>query len=450
MASSRKSSNADRAGPLAAAQRLLRSLDVRGKTIVVGLSGGVDSTVLLHVLRALAPAHGYALRAVHVHHGISPNADRWARFCRRMCREWGVPLSVRRVSVGSPRGKGLEGAAREARRAALATVRADAVAFAHQLDDQAETVLLSLLRGAGVRGASGMPALGKLGAKPLLRPLLEVARAELLGYARSNGLQWIEDESNRDPVHARGFLRLRVVPLLEQRYPRWRQALARAARHFAEADALLRELAQAQRAERLRLADLRGRPAPAARLLLRDHLAAWGLRPPTTRRLADMLRQLTAAAPGARVEFAHDGAVLRAYRGELRVERLPPAAPALQSVRWSGERRIALPALGGEMRFRRVRGTGVALAMLEGRAVQLRLRNGGERLQPDSRRPRRTLKNLFQEAGVPPWRRDRLPLLFCGDDLVWVPGLGVDARYRASAGAPGLQPEWHDSGHATH
>jgi tRNA(Ile)-lysidine synthase len=450
MASTRKSSNADRAGPLAAAQRLLRALDLRGKTIVVGLSGGVDSTVLLHVMRALAPAHSYALRAVHVHHGISPNADRWARFCRRMCREWSVPLTVRRVSIGSRRGKGLEGAAREARRAALMAVRADAVAFAHQLDDQAETVLLSLLRGAGVRGASGMPAVGKLGTKPLLRPLLDVARAELLGYARRNGLQWIEDESNRDPVHARGFLRLRVTPLLEERYPRWRQALARAARHFAEADALLRELTRAQPEGRLRLADLHSRPAPAARLLLREHLAAQGLRPPTTRRLADMLRQLTGAAPGARVEFAHDGAVLRAYRGELRVERLPPAACALRSVRWSGERRIALPALGGEMRFKRVRGAGVALAMLEGRAVQLRLRNGGERLQPDSRRPRRTLKNLFQEAGVPPWRRDRLPLLYCGDDLVWVPGLGVDARYRAGAGAPGLQPEWHDSGHATH
>ena len=450
MASTRKSSNADRAGPLAAAQRLLRALDLRGKTIVVGLSGGVDSTVLLHVLRALAPAHGYALRAAHVHHGISPNADRWARFCRRMCREWSVPLTVRRVSVGSPRGKGLEGAAREVRRAALAAVRADAVAFAHQLDDQAETVLLSLLRGAGVRGASGMPALGKLGTKPLLRPLLGVARAELLGYARSNGLQWIEDESNRDPVHARGFLRLRVTPLLEQRYPRWRQALARAARHFAEADALLRELAQAQRADRLRLADLRSRPAPAARLLLREHLAAHGLRPPTTRRLADMLSQLTRAAAGARVEFAHDGAILRAYRGELCVERLAPAASALGPVRWTGERRIALPALGGEMRFRRVRGAGVALAKLQGKPVQLRLRHGGERLQPDSRRPRRTLKNLFQEAGVPPWRRDRLPLLFCGEDLVWVPGLGVDARYRACAGAPGLQPEWHDSGHATH
>ncbi len=451
MASSRKSSSADRASsPLVAAQRLLRTLDLSGRKIAVGLSGGVDSTVLLHVLRSLAPCHGYALRAVHVHHGISPNADRWARYCRRVCREWGVPLSIRRVNVGSRRGKGLEEAARVARRAALTRVRADAIAFAHQLDDQAETVLLSLLRGAGVRGASGMPAVGTLGAKLLIRPLLEVPRADLLGYARAEGLQWVEDESNRDPAYARGFLRLRVTPLLEERYPRWRQALARAAGHFAEADALIRELAGTSEATHLRLEDLRNRRAPAARVLLREHLAAHGLRPPPTRRLDEMLRQLTSPAPGARMEISHDGFVLRAYRGELRLE-CPRAAPvALEPVRWNGERRIALPSLGGEMRFRRVRGAGLALSKLLGHPVQLRLRRGGERLQPDSHRPRRTLKNLFQEAGVPSWRRDRLPLLFCGDDLIWVPGLGVDVRYRAAAGAAGLLPQWHDSADATH
>jgi tRNA(Ile)-lysidine synthase len=451
MASTRKSSNAERpAAPLAAAQRLLGTLALRGKTIAVGLSGGVDSIVLMHVLRALEPAHGYKLRAVHVHHGISPNADAWARFCRKLCRGWRVPLSILRVDIGSPRGRGLEAAARDARRAALAGVRADAVALAHHLDDQAETVLLSLLRGAGVRGASGMPALGRLGTKPLLRPLLEVPRAELMRYAQAHGLQWVDDESNRDTAHARNFLRLRVAPLLEERYPRWRQALGRAAQHFSDADALLREFAGARPADRLQIAQLRGRPDPAARVLLREYLAAHGLRPPATRRLAEMLRQLTGAADGARVEFAHDGAVLRVYRGELRLERLAGAAADFGPVSWTGQRRIALPALGGEMRFERVRGAGVALAKLRGRSVQLRVRRGGERLQLDLRRPRRTLKNLFQEAGLPPWQRDRLPLLFCGDDLVWAPGVGVDARYRTPAGGAGLVPHWRSCGDATH
>jgi tRNA(Ile)-lysidine synthase len=451
MASTRKSSNAERpAAPLAAARRLLDTLVLRDKTIAVGFSGGVDSTVLLHVLRALAPAHGYKLRAVHVHHGISPNADAWARFCRRLCREWRVPLSILRVNIGSPHGKGLEAAARNTRRAALAAVRADAVALAHHLDDQAETVLLSLLRGAGVRGASGMPAFGRLGTTPLLRPLLEVPRAELTRYAQAHGLHWVDDESNRDTAHARNFLRLRVGPLLEQRYPRWRQALGRAARHFSDADALLREIAGARPANRLRIAELRSQTDPAARVLLREYLAAYGLRPPTTRRLAEMLRQLRGAVASARVEFAHDGAVLRVYRGELRLERLARAAADFGPVRWTGQRRIALPALGGEMRFEHVRGAGVALAKLRGRSVQLRVRRGGERLQPDARRPRRTLKNLFQEAGLPPWQRDRLPLLFCDDDLVWAPGIGVDARYCTPAGDAGLVPHWRSCGDATH
>jgi tRNA(Ile)-lysidine synthase len=296
-----------------------------------------------------------------------------------------------------------------------------------------------------------MPAAGRLGAKLLLRPLLEVPRAELLQYAREKGLQWIEDESNRDAALARNFLRLRVTPLIEQRYPRWREALARAARHFGEADGLLtKKFSRARPLDRLRVAQLRDRPLPEAKVLLREHLAANGLRPPSARRLAEMLRQLTVAAPGARVELMHDGAVVRTYRGELRIEPRPARPVAFPPVQWTGQPRIAVPSLGGEIRFKRVRGTGLALAKLKGRPVRLHLRHGGERLQPDPRRPRRTLKNLFQEAGIPAWRRDCLPLLSCGEDLVWVPGLGIDARYRAAAGAPGLEPQWLPIGDATH
>jgi tRNA(Ile)-lysidine synthase len=452
MASSRKSSSAERAvGPVAAAERLLRAIDLRGATLAVGFSGGVDSTVLLHVLSALAPRFGFALRAVHVNHGISPNSDDWARFCATGCRRLNVPLEIRRVKIGSRRGRGLEEAARQARRAVLEKTRAEAVALAHHLDDQAETVLLNLLRGAGVRGASGMPALGRLGAKLLLRPLLEVPRAELLRYARAQGLRWIEDESNQNPALARNFLRLRVTPLIEQRYPRWRETLARAARHFGEAEGLLaKRFSPAGATDRLRVAQLRDSSLAEAKLLLREHLAAKGLRPPSARRLGEMLRQLTAAAPGARVELTHDGAVVRSYRGELRIEPRPAAPVPFGPVQWTGQPRIALAALGGEVRFKRVRGTGLALAKLEGRPLRLHLRHGGERLQPDPRRPRRTLKNLFQEAGIPAWRRDRLPLLSCGEDLVWVPGLGIDARYRAAAGALGLEPQWLPIRDASH
>jgi tRNA(Ile)-lysidine synthase len=416
MGASRKPPSAEEA-VLGAVRAALGGLDLRGRRVAAGFSGGVDSTVLVHALHRLAPEFGYALSAIHVHHGLSPNADAWRRACARLCRALGVPFAARRVAVRRSR-RGLEGEARAQRRAVFARLRADAVALGHQLDDQAETVLLNLLRGAGLAGAAAMPGVGRLGAKLLLRPLLAVPRETILAYARAHDLAWIEDESNANEALTRNFLRRRVAPLLAGRFPRWRENLARAARHFAAA----------------RL---------DARLLLREYLAAHGLRAPSEAKLAEMLKQL--AGPGSRAEIRHDGALVRRYRGRVSVERqAAPAAASFEPVLWMGEARLRLPALGGELRFRRALGAGIRLRSLGG-GLSVRPRSGGERLQPDPRRPRRTLKNLFQEAGVPPWRRARLPLLFCGPDLVWVPGLGVDAAYASAPGEPGIVPEWRPS-----
>jgi tRNA(Ile)-lysidine synthase len=163
------------------------------------------------------------------------------------------------------------------------------------------------------------------------------------------------------------------------------------------------------------------------------------MRAPSEAKLVEMLKQLTSG--GARIMVEHDGVRLRVYRGRLALAPATSAAP-FAPVAWKGERRIPLPALGGKLLFRRARGEGIDLHKLEQCRVAVRLRAGGERLQPDPRRPRRTLKNLFQEAGVPPWQRDRLPLLFCGNDLVWAPGLGIDAHYQVTADTVGVVPEW--------
>ena len=409
MASSRKRPSAE-----AAARAFVRAHALRGRRVAVGLSGGIDSVVLLHLLRALAPEFGFRLSAIHVHHGLSPNADAWSRFCRSLCRRWKVPITVRRVRV-TREGRGLEAAARVARYACFRESRADAIALGHQLDDQAETVLMNLLRGAGLAGASGMRASVPLGGKRLLRPLLDVPREAIARYAKAKRLEWIEDESNLDETLTRNYLRRRVGPLLTARYPRWRESLARAARHFARADA-------------------------DANRMLRAFLHQHGLRAPSEAKLADMLRQLSGAGNGARVRIAHDGKELRVYRGQMAVKTAKSDAP-FTPVRWSGEPRLVLSQLGGELRFRRKRGEGIDLSKVSGE-VTVRLRSGGERLQLDAKRPRRTLKNLFQEAGIPPWERERLPLLFSGADLVWVPGIGADVRYRAAAGATGTLPEW--------
>jgi tRNA(Ile)-lysidine synthase len=373
------------------------------RRIAVALSGGIDSVVLLHQLRSRA-----RVGAIHVHHGLSPNADAWAAFCRKLCRRLGVPLVVRRVKVARA-GEGLEAAARKARYEVFASLDADRIALAHNLDDQAETVLMNLLRGAGPRGAAGMLPKSSFKGKILLRPLLGVPRREIEAYARAHRLEWIEDESNANQALTRNFLRRTIGPLLESRYPKWRQNLARAARHFSRREA-------------------------DAQDLLRKFLQAKGLRAPTEAKLVEMLKQLTSR--GSRTLIDHDGVRLRVFKGTIVQDH---GVGSFTPISWKGERKLAIPELGGELRFRRARGKGIAA---DARPLQVRIRRGGERLQPDPRRPRRTLKNLFQETGVPPWERDRLPLLARGEDVVWVPGLGVDARYQAGKNAPGVLPEW--------
>jgi len=407
MASSRKRPSGSRQNEVVSA---VAKLELAAKGFVVGLSGGVDSVVLLH---ALGKRQG--LSAVHVHHGLSPNADAWAAFCRRLCKRWGVPLAVHRVKVAK-RGQGLEAAAREARYRVFSRVKSDRIVLAHHLDDQAETVLMNLLRGAGIRGASGMPRESRLHGKTVLRPLLDVPREAIVAYAREHRLQWIEDESNADESLTRNFVRRRLGPLLDARFPAWKSSLARAARHFSRKDL-------------------------GAQDLLRSFLKARGLRAPSEAKLVEMLKQLT--SKGGRTLVEHDGAALRLYRGKIIVEKKAGTPPPFSPVKWRGERRLALPALGGELRFEP--GPGIDAERLKADSFEVRLRSGGERLQPHPRRPRRTLKNLFQEAGVPSWARERTPLLFCGKDLVWAPGLGVDARYQGR----GLLPEWHPASDAS-
>ena len=379
--------------------------------MAVGLSGGMDSVVLLHALHGLAPRIGYTLSAIHVHHGLSPNAGDWQKFCTAFCLELGVPFKAIKVKVRK-RGDGLEAAARAARRAAFSKAGVDAIALAHHRDDQAETVLFNLLRGTGLAGARGMSAQGRLGRKLLLRPLLDVPRAAIRAYAVAHRLGWIEDESNENEALTRNFIRRRVGPLLASKFPRWKESLVRAARHFAGAEL-------------------------DAQTLLRAYLKGRGLRAPSEAKLLEMLKQLGSGS----ATIAHDAMVLRRYREKIFIEKKKTRAP-FKPQTWKGEARLELPALGGELRFKRVLGGGIASERLKGKRLQVRLRSGGERLRPDARRPSRTLKNLFQESGVPPWERERMPLLFCGADLVWAPGLGVDAKYLSAGGAPGISPDW--------
>lgn len=414
-----------------------------GRRLTVALSGGVDSVALLDLLVRLRGELDFSLSAVHVNHQLSPHASDWARFCQALCDARGVPLHVEAVKIRKRYPLGLEAAAREARYGVLLAQPADYVVLAHHLDDQAETVLLNLLRGAGVRGLSGMPALRPAAGPTILRPLLDVPRATLLVYAKQRKLTWVEDESNEDMALTRNFLRGEVLPAIERKFPAYRETMLRASRNLAEASSLLDELGgidlvHGTRDGRLDTRYLVGLSQARAKNLLRVFFQSQGAPMPDAVRLQEMLRQLVSAGSGARIEIAWGGFVLRRYRGEAWVESTAPAPEAGWSRPWRGESVLRLPELGCQLEFAPVRGEGMSLAWLQAHPVSLRLRRGGERLRVDCKRPRRSLKNLCQEAAIPAWMRERLPLIFCGEHLVAVPGIGVDCAYQASEDEAGL------------
>jgi len=425
----------------------------------------VDSVVLLDALHRIARTLGFHLSALHVNHQLSPNAGRWSAFCRDWCRARGIPF--RAVKVRVLRGNSVEAAARVARYAAFAGAAADYVVLAHHQDDQAETVLLQLLRGAGVKGLAAMPLLRAEGRGPrvegkttrhstldtrhaapaILRPLLDVTRSEIEAYARKRKLKWIEDESNQDIYFQRNYLRHEVLPVVARRFPAYRATLARAAQHLAEAARTLDEVAAADGAEwiasgSLAVDALRRLPAARARNLLRYFLAGHGLTMPGAVRLEEALRQALDAKQDARVLVELGDFTLRRHAGNLHLVRSGSAPPAHYEKHWRGEKAIALRELGGVLSLAPARGSGISLARVGARPVTIRVRQGGERLQPDCRRPRRSLKNLLQEARLPPWQRERLPLLYCGEHLVWVAGIGVDCRYQAASGELAIRPVW--------
>ena len=413
--------------------------------LALGLSGGLDSVVLLHVLLGLRDQHPFELRAVHVHHGLSPRADDWADFCAQLCASHAVELNIHRVRVARDDAAGIEAAARRERQRIFAALDADFLLTAHQQDDQAETLLLQLLRGAGPKGLAAMAELQRRAGwrAAQLRPLLGVARCDLLDYAQAQGLAWVDDESNQDTRYRRNALRQQVMPLLAAHFPGSGATLARAAALQADAAELLDDLARLDAVEaiagdRLDCAALAGLSRPRARNLLRHFIERHGHTLPSARRLDEALHQLLDAKNDARVCVRLGQGELWRFRGGAYLVPLAPAPAA--PVRWQGEASLWVPAAGVEVRMKAVIGTGLKRAVLTASEVALGVRQGGERLRLHAGGPHRSLKNLLQEHAIPPWQRDRLPLLWCDGRLAWAASIGLDADLLAAPGEPGVLP----------
>ncbi|HKT31983.1 MAG TPA: tRNA lysidine(34) synthetase TilS [Gammaproteobacteria bacterium] len=416
----------------------------------VAYSGGLDSSVLLHALVQRRAALGGELRAVHVNHHLQPQADAWQAHCERVCAVLDVSLECRDVNVAPVKGESLEAVARAQRYAAYRKLlrAADLLLLAHHQDDQLETFLLQALRGAGPRGLAAMRARAKCGAGKLARPLLGFTREELYAWAELQGFDWLEDPSNADMRFDRNYLRHEILPRLRVRWPAAAATVSRSARHCAETLELIDALAALDWQQ---CADSEGRSLAVAALrqlgrsrsgnLLRFWFDKLELPAPPAHKLEQVFTEVLAAGTDRNPRVDWEGAEVRRYRGRLYAMAPLPEAPA-------GELRLRpgveqdLGAGLGSLSLQPVDGEGLRAALCPVDDFRIRFRSGGEICRPAGRAHRRPLKKWLQEFAVLPWMRERLPLIYAGDELAAVAGLFVCAPFAAGKGEPGLRVQW--------
>lgn len=429
----------------------LRDLAMNGNAsrYVVAFSGGLDSTALLHALAAADMR--VPLLAVHVQHDLQGDAPAWEQHCQAFAGSLGVPYQALKVQVPRNSGLGLEAAAREARYSKLRSVVQDGdwILSAHQEDDQAETLLLNLLRGSGMAGIAGIGEVQAFGTGLLVRPLLRVSRKALHDYATRHALTWLVDPSNADCRFDRNFLRARVMPLFEEHWPAAKKRVARSASLASEAAELLEEMADADieklgKVSELQIDGISALSDARARNVLRRAIRRIGLPAAPEKRLRQIIDSLIPAKEDAVPLVAWSGAEARRYRGTLYLM----AAASRDSFRGPASTQPNLSSAHPEVSLCSLG----RLALVPGRAhgirkdivdagLALRFRRGGETIRPFGSPHTQKLKKLFQQAGIVPWMRGNIPLLYAGDELVAVADLWISDTHAAEHG---LGIVWHD------
>jgi tRNA(Ile)-lysidine synthase len=400
------------------------------RRFIVAYSGGLDSTVLLHALTRLRAPANIVVEVAHVHHGLHTEADRWLEHCAGVCKRLDVPCRVFWVDAHPKAGESPEAAARAARYDVLRSlVRAGTCLItAHHGDDQSETVLLQLLRGSGSEGLAAMPFVAEFADGYHMRPLLEHSRTDLLRYAQDHDLDWIEDPSNFDVDYDRNFVRRELFPLLRRRWPSVAQTLCRVARIQAESCELAfalgeidRGTADGSRPGTLSVNALKRFSNARRNNLLRHWIRERSLPVLTSRQLARVGPDLLASRPDSTPCLRWAGGEMRRYRDDLYALSPLPSHDPSRIYSWIPERDLSLPHLGLRLTNDKMKLQGLQVSSSEER-VEVRFRRGGERCRRKGRRHCHALKKLFQEAGIPPWERDRIPLVYVNDQLILVWG----------------------------
>ena len=416
------------------------------KSMTVALSGGIDSVVLLHLLHQLQKTQTFTLKASHVHHGLSKNADKWATFCEKLCRKLSIPLDINYVKLPQKKSLGIEGEARQLRYEKLLKSQTDLVVLAHHEDDQAETFLLQLMRGAGVKGLSSMAHFDDT--RRLWRPLLNTSRIDIKSYAKKHKLKWIEDESNQNIDFDRNFIRSKVLPILKNRFSHIIKVISRSSAHLAEAQHLLDDLAQMDLKSYLKSINYKHKlnvktldklSNARAKNVLRYWLEMNDQLMPSKDLLDELLRQVLTAKKDATIKIHLSKLYeIRRYQDEIYIVPKNHKNLKKYEIIWSGESEIILPN-GQKLTFKKVKGRGIHLKFLRDQKLKIRNRQGGEFFKPDSKRPTKKIKQLLQESDLPPWERENLPLIFVGDDLAFVPNFGIDMKFQTKSKELGLE-----------
>jgi tRNA(Ile)-lysidine synthase len=415
--------------------------------IAVAYSGGLDSAVLLMLTAQFCRDNDLSLFAFHVHHGLSVNADSWLLHCELLCKQNDIQFFSARVDVDRDSKEGIEAAARLQRYRALGDMcmshQVSLILTAHHQDDQAETLLLQLLRGSGLSGLSGMDAFnrapGLFGTSDVLmvRPFLGQTKQTLLNHAVEHHISYVEDESNSDHRYARNALRHQVMPMLSNISQGYSTRLARSAQHVQTAGRLLVELAQIDMATcmsddgMLDINPMRQLSSDRVDNLLRYWLSTLAVRMPSTARLAEMRSQLFDARPDAKVTIQHDQLGIHRYKNNIYAARIPLLEKALVipvDFIWNGESSMYFAEFCGSLHFVQSN-SGVDPSWLKNQQLNLRLREGGEKIKLSFDRPTRNIKSHFQTLKIPFWQRDRLPFLFVNKKLLYAAGVGAQSTF---------------------
>ncbi len=417
------------------------------KRLLIGFSGGCDSSVLLHALAALQPRQpATRIVAIYIDHGLNNASAQWGDHCQSFCEKINIPFYRKKVNVRLRQGQSPEEAARNARYDAFRddVGEGEALVTAHHADDQAETLLLQMLRGSGPKGLAAMGERARFGKGYLLRPLLTFSRVELEQYATQHALHWIEDPSNATDRYDRNYLRNTVMPLLSRRWPTVNESLGRVAAHQAEACRLMETLAEgdfaiAKVGDCLDVTVLLQLDEDRQRNLLRYWIQSKRVVFPSAAIMEQISLSVVAAKDDRSPLLEWGGFQLRRYRNRLYLEKALPQHDAAVLLFWNGVDALELPNKLGILRVRQCIGAGLNVQSLSQNQVSVRFRRGGERIKPHGESITHDLKKLFQSKAVPPWLRNRIPLVFVGDELAAVVGFCLADSFAAEKNEDGIE-----------